>query len=233
MVRILTNLHVHVQVWGILEFVIPIPRTRAPRSDAAHNREALLEAARLLLNRDPSTPLDVIAEAAHLSRRSVYSHFASRDELIVALAEQGATRVAEALDRVADPDPIVEIALLGRVAWDEVEHVRAMTQIALREPFRARIRPSLDAMHGRIDRAVARAVAAGSGRADLTTDFVARLIGSAAFTVLDEAGRTPLDAPSGRRLVILAGLGALGLSWREAQAVLQANAQVLGVEAAE
>ncbi|WP_375401069.1 TetR/AcrR family transcriptional regulator [uncultured Amnibacterium sp.] len=208
-------------------------RTRAPRSDAAHNREALLDAARLLLNRDPAAPLDAIAHAAGLSRRSVYSHFASRDELIVALTERGAARIAAALDRVADPDPVVETALLGRVAWDEVEHTHAMTQVALHEPFRSRIRPSLDAMHQRLERTVARAATAGSARTDLPSDFVARLIAAAAFTVLEEAARTPLDSRTGRRLVILAGLGAMGLSWREAGAVLQANAAVLGLEAAE
>lgn len=208
-------------------------RGRAPRSDAAHNRASLLDAARLLLNRDPATSLDAIAQAAGLSRRSVYAHFVSRDDLIAALAERGAARIAAALDRVADPDPVVEIALLGRVAWDEVEHVRAMTRIALREPFRSRIRPALDAMHDRVRLAVGRTVSTGAGRTDLPPDVVAHLIEGAAFTVLDEAARAPLDTVSARRLVVLAGLGALGLSWREAQAVTVANAAALGLDGAE
>ena len=60
-------------------------RTRAPRSDAAKNRTALLDAARVELNRDPDASLDTIAAAARLSRRSVYGHFPSRDALIAEL----------------------------------------------------------------------------------------------------------------------------------------------------
>jgi len=56
---------------------------------------------------------------------------------------------------------------------------------------------------------------------------VARMIEGAAFTALDESVRTPLTREEGRRLVILAGLGALGLSWRQAGAVLEAHADRL------
>ena len=62
-------------------------RTRAPRSDAAKNRAALLDAARSELNRDPDASLDTIAAAAGLSRRAVYGHFPSRDALIAELAQ--------------------------------------------------------------------------------------------------------------------------------------------------
>ena len=63
---------------------------------------------------------------------------------------------------------------------------------------------------------VARGQEAGELRRDLPATAVARLIEGAALAVLDEANRTPITADEGRRLVVLAGLGAAGLDWREA-----------------
>ncbi|MGN6742969.1 MAG: TetR/AcrR family transcriptional regulator, partial [Amnibacterium sp.] len=72
----------------------------------------------------------------------------------------------------------------------------------------------------------------GTGRADLPPELVARLVEGAAFTALDESTRADLSRADGRRLVIVAGLGALGLSWRDAHALLAAHADLLEAEAA-
>ncbi|HEY2556429.1 MAG TPA: hypothetical protein VGI08_04930, partial [Diaminobutyricibacter sp.] len=45
---------------------------------------------------------------------------------------------------------------------------------------------------------------------------LARLIEAAAIAVLDEATRTGMSDDEGRRLVMLNGLGAAGIGWREA-----------------
>ncbi|HEY0374402.1 MAG TPA: helix-turn-helix domain-containing protein [Amnibacterium sp.] len=206
-------------------------RPRAPRRDAASNREALLDAARVLLNEDPETSLDTIAAAAGLTRRAVYGHFPSRNTLLTELAERGAGRVAAAVAGASSEDPVVDIALLGRLVWDEIEHVRAMTRAVVHGPLRERIGPALGPIHERLVADAARAAEIGTGRADLPPDVVARLIEGAAFTVLDESTRADLSRIEGRRLVILAGLGALGLSWREAHAVLDEHHALLDEEA--
>lgn len=208
----------------------PLPG-RAPRRDAAANREALLEAARVLLNEDPETSLDAIATAAGLTRRSVYGHFPSRNTLLAELAERGAARVAAAVAGAASADPVVDIALLGRLVWDEIEHVRAMTRVVVHGPLRERIGPALGPIHERLVRDAASAAELGTGRGDLPPETVARLIEGAAFTVLDESTRAGLSRIDGRRLVILAGLGALGLSWREAHGVLDTHHALLDGEA--
>ncbi|HEV7622886.1 MAG TPA: helix-turn-helix domain-containing protein [Amnibacterium sp.] len=206
------------------------PASRAPRRDAASNREALLDAARVLLTQDPETPLDAVAAAAGLTRRAVYGHFPSRNTLLAELAERGAARVAAAVARAASDDPVVDVALLGRLVRDEIEHVRAMTRLVVHGPLRERIGPALGPIHERLVTDAARAAALGTGRADLPPDVVARLIEGAALTVLDESTRADLPRPDGRRLVILAALGALGLSWRQAHAVLEANRGLLDSE---
>ena len=206
-------------------------RARAPRRDAASNREALLEAARTILNRDPEASLDTIAVAAGLTRRAVYGHFPSRNTLLAELADRGAARVAAAVDSARAEDPVLDIALLGRLVWDEVEHVRAMTRVVVHGPLRERIGPVLGPIHERLVTDAEHAARLGSGRDDLPAELVARLIEGAAFTVLDESARADLSRTEGRRLVILAGLGALGLSWREAHALLEANRTLLDEEA--
>lgn len=207
------------------------PRARAPRRDAAANREALIEAARVLLNEDPETSLDTIATAAGLTRRAVYGHFPSRNTLLAELAERGAARVAAAVARATSDDPVVDVALLGRLVWDEIEHVRAMTRMVVHGPLRERIGPALGLIHERLVGDAARAAELGTGRGDLPPEVVAHLIEGAAFTVLDESTRAGLSRVEGRRLVILAGLSALGLSWREAHAVLDTHRALLDEEA--
>ena len=87
--------------------------TRAPRRDATANREAILAAAAAALNEDIDTSLEAIAARAGLSRRAVYGHFASRDDLLVDVFTRGAARLAALLDPVSHPDARVEIALFG------------------------------------------------------------------------------------------------------------------------
>ena len=206
-------------------------RTRAPRSDATKHRAALLDAARAELNRDPDASLDAIAAAAGLSRRAVYGHFASRDALVAELAALGAARVAAAVDAIHDADPVLDLALVGRLVWDDVEHVRAMTRSVVRGPLREQVvMRELGPLHARIVADVELAARIGAGRTDLPAETVAHLIEGAAFTVLDESLRRPMTRQEGRRMVVLAGLAALGLSWRESNAVLAANADRLAPE---
>ena len=208
-------------------------RRRAPRSDAAKNRVALLDAARTVLNRDPDAALDAVAAEAGLSRRALYGHFPTRDALVLELAQAGAARVARAAASLVDDDPVLDVALVGRLVWDEVEHVRAVSRAVVRGPLRdAVLSEPLRPLHERLVADAARAASSGAARTDLPAETVARLVEGAAFTVLDESLRTPLGREEGRRLVVLAGLGALGLSWREAQAVLDRHADRLTAEAA-
>jgi hypothetical protein len=134
------------------------------------------------------------------------------------------------VNAVEHSEPLAEIALLGRVVWDQVDEVRALTLFAVRGPFRDRIAPALALLHDRITDAAARAARDGHARTDLPPATVARLVEGATFTVLDDAERSHLTRAEGVRLVVLAGLGALGLGWREADAFLAAHARELGLE---
>ncbi|PPF75333.1 TetR family transcriptional regulator [Subtercola sp. Z020] len=198
----------------------PAPAERAPRRDATQNRAAILDSARLLLNRDPDASLEAIAAGAGLSRRAIYGHFATRDELVAELQTRGGERVTAALGPIDDPDARVAIALIGARLWSEVEDVRVMAQLAVRGPQRDHIAETLGPVRQKLLAIVERGMAAGELREDIAAPTLARLIEAAALSVLDEAIRGDLSNREGHRLVMLSGLGAAGLSWREASSVI-------------
>ena len=200
--------------------------TRAPRRDAALNREALLDSARLLLNRDPEASLEAIAAGAGLSRRAVYGHFATRDDLVAELQRRGTQRVIAALQPVTHPDSRVAIALIGARLWSEVENVRVMAQLAVRGAQRGEIGETLRPLRQRLLEIVTRGIDAGELRADIDARTLSHLIEGSALSVLDEAVRSNLSHSEGHRLVMLAGLAMAGLSWREASAIIDANAEL-------
>ncbi|MEV8213159.1 TetR/AcrR family transcriptional regulator [Leifsonia sp. NPDC077715] len=195
---------------------MPTSSTRAPRRDAAANREAILGAAAVALNEDIDASLESIAARAGLSRRAVYGHFATRDDLLVEVFTRGARRLAALLDPVSHPDPLVEIALFGATLWAEVEHVRVSAALAVRGPHRAMVGTALDPARERLRETVGRGRESGRIRTDLDRETVTRLIENAAVSVLDEATRARLTPEAGHRLVMLAGLSAAGMGWREA-----------------
>lgn len=191
-------------------------RSRAPRKDAAANREAILSSAGRVLNADPDAAIEAIAAAAGLSRRTLYGHFPSRDALVTEVLVRGARRVSASVQHVAHEDARVELALVGARLWTEVAAVRVMAQLAVRGPHARVVASSLAPVRRRILSITRRGVHEGSLRTDLAASRLARLIEGAALAVLDEATATGMSERSGHRLVMLAVLGTSGLDWRSA-----------------
>jgi AcrR family transcriptional regulator len=195
---------------------------RAPRRDAAANRESLLAAASATLNAHPDAGLEAIAAAAGLSRRAVYGHFAGRDELIAALIHSGATRLNDIAAHVDHPHTPTAIALLGARLWHAVEHVQLLAAMAVREPHVERAASALAPVRERLGSLVARGVADDTLRTDMPAQTLARLIERAAIAVLLEASVSGLTDAEGHRLVMLSVLSTAGQGWREAGALIAA-----------
>lgn len=192
---------------------------RPRRRDAQQNREALLAAAASALASDPTASIDAIAAAAGLTRRALYGHFASREELIGELARQGTARIAGALSGVHDDDPATHVARIGAAVWQEIAHVRLVAQMIVRGPLERMIASGLDPVRRALRDAVARGADSGVFRDDVEPELVARLVEEAAIAVLEETVRRDLAGSVGRRLVMTTALGVAGLSWHEAGAV--------------
>lgn len=199
-------------------------RARAPRKDAAENREALIMAAATLLNRDPSASLEAIATEAGLSRRAVYGHFETRDALLREVAVHGAARInAAVLSRSpeAEPrDPALHLATVGARIWHEVDHIRVMALLTVRGPQVRLVGDTLKPLRDHVRGIVGRGVDEGAFRDDIPVDRLSRLVESAAISALDEATRSALPSTEGRRLVVLSVLSIAGFSSREAAAIL-------------
>lgn len=76
---------------------------RRRRADAVQNEQAILDAASAVLGERPEAGLAEVAQAAGISRKTLYAHFASREALITALIERATARVIQALE-AADLD---------------------------------------------------------------------------------------------------------------------------------
>jgi AcrR family transcriptional regulator len=200
---------------------MPDPRVRARRKDAEANREAILDAATALLMQERNTSLDRIAHHAGLTRRTVYGHFAGRDELIDAVLIRAAARLTAELDPISHPDPRVELALHASRLWAESEDVRLLTRLSGHGGHRDQVARMLEPVRIRLRETIERGMESGAIRDDIEPGSLARLIEATALSVLSESGRTFLTPTRGHLLVISCVLGIAGLGWREVDELIE------------
>jgi AcrR family transcriptional regulator len=171
---------------------------RARRADADRNASAILAAAgQLFAERGPDVPFDVIARQAAVGNATLYRHFPTRSDLLVAVYGD---EVAE-LCRRADP-PLGDRSLDDRspeaalFAWlDEfVVHVVGKRQLALAitETDDGRRTAVFTEWHATINgtatRLLAAAQADGAVRAQITARELLSLLSAAAVAGEDAAG---------------------------------------------
>ncbi len=144
------------------------PRTRAPRADAARNREAIVDAALELLGTDPRATLADIAAAAGVGRITLYGHFASREELLDAVMSRA---LAESDARLAgidlEGDTLAALERLVRDSWRIVERFQVLLGVVEDALGGERIRAHHEAPFNRIHDLLARGRAEGVVRGDL------------------------------------------------------------------
>ncbi|MFI2411950.1 TetR/AcrR family transcriptional regulator [Streptomyces sp. NPDC018947] len=76
---------------------------RNRRADAHRSRAAILDAATRVLNAEPDASMETIASAAGVTRPTVYAHFPSREQLLLAVVERITHEAVAAMD-AADLD---------------------------------------------------------------------------------------------------------------------------------
>ncbi|PZE91473.1 TetR/AcrR family transcriptional regulator [Curtobacterium sp. MCLR17_039] len=193
--------------------------SRAPRRDATENRAALLDAAKTCLQQDPDASIETIAASAGLSRRAVYGHFPSRDDLVRDVVTAGAARIAAAMPTTSDLQELPPAARLAAIAvtlWSEVSHVRSMARVAVRSPFAEPVAEVFAPLRSQVRQACALGIADGAMRDDVDPETLGRLVEGACIAVLDEATRSGTSDEDGRRMVVVSALGMAGIDWRTA-----------------
>src|SRR3954469_5954296 len=180
---------------------IPLPAAREPWSalDAEGKRRRLVEAAEAVFARDGlDAPVPAIAAEAGAGVGSVYRAFASKDDLIAALAVerlQWFTREADGALSARDAGAALESLLHAVVERDSRDRVLSSAlEVAFERPEVAPLRASAVAA---CERLLVRAAEAGQIRAALTADDIRLLL-----TGIRAAERA--SAGAGRRLLELA-----------------------------
>ena len=157
------------------------------RRDTRRNREALLDAARRIFERDGlDAPLETVADAAGLSRTSLHRHFASRADLLAEIwAADVAETEADAARFAEHPDAFVR--LFDATLAQQVDRRRIHPDAAQIES------PGIVALAARFVAAVESTIeisrAAGVLRADLPTSAGVQALGMAIMAVWTPADR--------------------------------------------
>ena len=160
------------------------------RSDARRNRDAILAAALEALTESPDASLNAIARRAGVANATLYRHFATREELVLATYDHEVQRLIDAAGVLIEEEAPAEA--LRR--W--VAHLAryAVTKHGLADALRKATTPGSDlsstetyhAIVAALDRLLAANIAAGTLRSGLNADDV--ILALAGLWQLDPAG---------------------------------------------
>jgi len=176
-------------------------RQRRRRSDADRNVAAILETAVATLNESPGASVGEIAEAAGLTRQTVYAHFPSRDALIAAVTEH-VTRVAVEVIDAADLEDGSPVDAMRR-------YLAAGWQILERHPLLLGLPASsvsvdvMDGYHGpirfRLERLVERGQASGEFDTSVAPGWLAAAIIGLGHTAAEQVSTGALTMNAAKR----------------------------------
>lgn len=190
------------------------PPARNRRADARRSRAAILDAATRVLNAEPDAGLEVIASAAGVTRPTVYAHFPSREQLLLAVVERITHEVVVAMDAAdLDTGPAVDALMRVLDAGAQVTgRYPVLVQLISAHP----VGPEADhdrhtPVADRIRRVIQRGRSAGEFDDRLPVDWLVAAIIRLGHAASEEAQAGRLTAPAAQdalRLSLLRILGA-------------------------
>ncbi|WP_207500765.1 TetR/AcrR family transcriptional regulator [Klenkia soli] len=159
---------------------MPSPRT---------TRTRILDVALDVLGQDPDASMADVATAAGVVRRTVYGHFPSRTDLVLALAEQAATELQGILAEVAAVDRAADATWADFVAhiWPVARRYRVL--LALR---RSEHGAGIHALLAPVDQALADLVRRGQDDGTLGRHLPALVLGQLAYATVFTVAETAL-----------------------------------------
>jgi AcrR family transcriptional regulator len=180
---------------------------RKPRSDAQRNRERILEVAKHEFTRSgANASLEEIAKKARVGPGTLYRHFPTREELLVAVYRSEMEKLAVAGRTLADTLPPVEALrawlLLFVDAVETKQIIAPVLNTLVGDPKKV-FEASYAQIHEALRALVKRAIKSGDIRKDLDPiDLLRALVGVA------NVSASPDWQQSARRLVEILILGA-------------------------
>jgi AcrR family transcriptional regulator len=185
--------------------------TQSQRSDARRNRELVLGAARKEFARHGlDVGMDRIARTAGVGVGTVYRHFPSKEQLLVALADERFTGFAEAArESLQDPDAWNGFCRLlrhcGRVVADED---RAISEAMDQHADLCHASAEKASLTGLTAELIANAQAQGALRADFSVDDIPSLMRGLARATAPQKDGPPAISWERYLEIMLAGLRA-------------------------
>ncbi|MFE9440529.1 TetR/AcrR family transcriptional regulator [Streptomyces sp. NPDC006602] len=102
------------------------------RRHAQGNRRRILDAARETLSADPETTVDDIARAAGIARRTLYGHFAGREDLVNALADDAVESLRQVFVEERNPADLA-LARYITAVWGIGDRFRVIIALGRRD----------------------------------------------------------------------------------------------------
>lgn len=146
------------------------------RSDARRNRDAIVAAALEALTESPDASLNAIAKRAGVGNATLYRHFETREELVLAVYQQEVRNLVLSADLLLEEQAPIDALR----SWVERLARYAVTKHGLADALRKASTPGSDlsssdtytAIVAALDRLLQANIAAGALRPDLNADDV-------------------------------------------------------------
>ena len=150
--------------------------TELKRSDARRNRDAILAAALEALTQSPDASLNAIAKRAGVANATLYRHFPTREELVLATYEHEVQKLVHAAGLFLQEQAPIDALR----SWIERLATYAVTKHGLADALRRAATPGSDlyssdtyaAIVAALDRLLQANISAGTLRAGLDADDV-------------------------------------------------------------
>jgi AcrR family transcriptional regulator len=146
------------------------------RSDARRNRDAILAAALVALTESPDASLNAIAKRAGVANATLYRHFPTREELVLATYQREVGQLVDAAEVLLRE----QVPIDALRSWVERLASYAVTKHGLADALRKATSPgnelsstdTYDAILGALDRLLKVNISAGNLRPDLDAQDV-------------------------------------------------------------
>ena len=150
--------------------------TELKRSDARRNRDAILAAALEALTESPDASLNAIAKRAGVANATLYRHFPTREELVLAVYEHEVQRLVDAAGSLLQEHAPIDALR----SWVEGLARYAVTKHGLADALRKATTPgselsstgTYDSIVAALDRLLQANISAGTLRAGLDAEDV-------------------------------------------------------------
>ncbi|WP_204911558.1 TetR family transcriptional regulator [Microlunatus spumicola] len=182
-------------------------------------RERILDVATEVLGRSPDVGMGEVATAAGVVRRTVYGHFPTRSDLVLALTRRAVDEMAAVLAEEAVVDKAADEAWADFVArlWPLVHRYRVL--VVLR---RGELGEDIHALLGPVETALAELVARGQESGAFGRHLPAAVLSQVAWSVVFAVADGDLSgAPLGAPAVTTTSLLLLGVPEARARALAE------------